>query len=175
MIRADAPYEVRLIPFETKDLEDEPEIIRGDSDLLYEGFRIRSVGGIRAEILSGTPQITDLSVRSFRYPRNPVGICDTSHPGINAVLDTCAHTLSVCRQSIHLDSPRHMEPLGCTGDYWIESLMEYYCYSDHRLTRFDLVRTARLLKVTDGKMFHTGYSLMWVSMLRDYILYTGTR
>ena len=174
-IEADAPFEVKLIPYETPDLEDEAEIIRGASSLDYEGFRIRSVGGVRIETVTGSPHIRSLTVRTMKYPGEIEGECLSPLPELNEVLRVCEHTLSICRQSIHLDSPRHMEPLGCTGDYWIESLMEYYCYSDHRLTRFDLIRTARLLKETGGKMFHTGYSLMWISMLRDYILYTGDR
>lgn len=174
-IEATNPFRICLIPYETKDLEDEGEIIAGNTSLCYEGFRIRSVGGIKVEILSGSPVVRSLSVRASRYPGEPEGKCETGREDLDLVLKTCEHTLSICRQSIHLDSPRHMEPLGCTGDYWIESLMEYYCYRDHRLTRFDLLRTARLLKKTEGYMFHTGYSLMWVSMLRDYILYTGDR
>ncbi|MBR0391235.1 MAG: hypothetical protein IJK38_02820 [Oscillospiraceae bacterium] len=171
-IEADAPYEIRMIPYETPDLEDEPEIICGSSSLVYEGFRIRSVGGIRTEIISGTPVIRKIAVRATQYPGDLTGYCKTTDD-LNLVMETCEKTLRLCRQSIHLDSPRHMEPLGCTGDYWIESLMEYYCFSDHRLTRFDLVRTARLLCATDGFMFHTGYSLIWLSMLQDYLLYTG--
>ena len=172
-ITADAPFEIRLIPFETPDLEDEPEVVRGNASLSYEGFRIRSVGGVRLEVLKGKPKITRLAVRSSRYPGECIGRCETGRQDLDAVLSVCEHTLAICRQSIHLDSPRHMEPLGCTGDYRIESLMGYYLFSDHRLARFDLVRTARLLKATDGRMFHTGYSLMWVSMLKEYVLYTG--
>ena len=171
-IEADAPYEIRLVPFETPDLDDDPEIIHGNSSLLYEGFRIRSAGGIRAEIVSGRPVIRKLALRATYYPGEPSGYCKTASE-LDLVTETCEKTLRLCRQSIHLDSPKHMEPLGCTGDYWIESLMEYYCFSDHRLTRFDLVRTARLLRATDGFMFHTGYSLIWLFMLQDYLLYTG--
>ena len=172
-IEATDPSEVRLIPYETPDLEDEAEVIRTGRDMHYEGFRIRSVGGIRAEIVSGNPLIRNLSVRAVSYPGLLIGKCTTEDNGLNLVMETCEHTLRICRQSIHLDSPRHMEPLGCTGDYYLESLMEYYCFDDHRLTRFDIVRTARLLEATDGFMFHTGYSLMWISMLKDYVLYTG--
>ena len=165
--------EVHLIPYETPDLEDEAEVIRTDTSLHYEGFRIRSIGGIRVEILKGHPVIHHLAVRAVSYPGPVIGQCVTDDRRLNLVMNTCEHTLKICRQSIHLDSPRHMEPLGCTGDYYLESLMEYYCFGDHRLTRFDIIRTARLLEATGGIMFHTGYSLMWLSMLKDYVLYTG--
>ena len=171
-IEADSPFEIRLIPYETPELEDEPEIIRGSSSLHYEGLRIRSVGGIRTEIISGTPVIRNISLRATHYPGELTGFCKTTGD-LNLVMETCEKTLRICRQSIHLDSTKHMEPLGCTGDYWIESLMEYFCFCDHRLTRFDIIRTARLLRATDGFMFHTGYSLIWLFMLQDYLLYTG--
>ena len=171
-IDADSPFEIRLIPYETSDSEDAPEIIRGSGSVLYEGFRIRSAGGIRTEIVSGTPAVREISLRETHYPGAVSGYCKTSG-ALDLVMKTCEATLRVCRQSIHLDSPKHMEPLGCTGDYWIESLMEYYSFDDHRLTRFDIVRTARLLRATGGYMFHTGYSLIWLFMLHDYLLYTG--
>ena len=167
------PSEIRLIPYETRDLEDEAEVIHTEMPMHYEGFRIRSVGGIRVEIVSGHPVIRNLAVRAVRYPGELSGQCLTPDSKLNLVMAVCEHTLRICRQSIHLDSPRHMEPLGCTGDYYLESLMEYYCFNDHRLTRFDVIRTARLLQATEGFMFHTGYSLMWISMLKDYVLYTG--
>ena len=172
-IETSSPCVLKLIPFETPDLEDTAEEISASSSIRYEGFRIRSVGGIRVEVLRGNPIVRNLAVRSTFYPGPLIGCCSTNDSRMNLVMETCEHTLKICRQSIHLDSPRHMEPLGCTGDYYLESLMEYYCFDDHHLTRFDLVRTARLLEATDGMMFHTGYSLMWIAMLKDYILYTG--
>jgi hypothetical protein len=128
-IETDEPCVIRLIPFETRDLEDDAEEITCCSSLHYEGFRIRSVGGVRVEVLSGHPVIRNLSVRASFYPGDLEGQCVTGDRGIDLVMRTCEHTLRICRQSIHLDSPRHMEPLGCTGDYYIESLMEYYCFS----------------------------------------------
>ena len=124
-IETDEPCVIRLIPFETRDLEDDAEEITCSSSMHYEGFRIRSVGGIRVEVLSGHPAIRNLSVRASFYPGALEGQCVTGDSRLNLVMQTCEHTLLICRQSIHLDSPRHMEPLGCTGDYTIESLMEY--------------------------------------------------
>ena len=163
-----------------------PEIepSRGTADLSPEeisGCNRSRRGGALLSGRAGTPAVSGAGtsgikvsayIRATRYPGDPVGSCRTG-TGMDAVMKICGHTLSICRQSIHLDSPRHMEPLGCTGDYWLESLMEYYCYEDSRLTRFDIVRTARLIEASDGFMFHTAYSLMWIEMLRDYILYTG--
>jgi hypothetical protein len=74
---------------------------------------------------------------------------------------------------LHLDSPLHQETLGCTGDYFIESLINYYTYGDPRLTRLDIIRTADFLRMNDGFMFHTSYSLIWIQMLTDYYKYTA--
>ena len=48
-------------------------------------------------------------------------------------------------------------------------------FGDMRLTRADLIRTADYLRMTGGVMFHTTYSLVWVTMLRDYVRWTGDR
>lgn len=61
----------------------------------------------------------------------------------------CAHTLLICDRSIRLDSPMHQEPLGCTGDYYIESLMERAVSGETQLTRADIVRTAEILRLQD--------------------------
>ncbi len=108
----------------------------------------------------------------------PVDICaetTTSDEKLNNVLKTCAHTLKYCRQTLHLDSPRHCELLACTGDYYIESLMTVFTFGDQRLSAFDIRRTAELLRYRDGEMFHTTYSLIWVQMLWDIYMITGEK
>ena len=97
----------------------------------------------------------------------------TSDKDLNLVFDVCKHTLKQCRQTLHLDSPRHCEPLACTGDYYIESLMTAFTYGDQSLSGFDIRRTAELLRNRDGRMFHTTYSLIWVQMLWDVYQYSG--
>ena len=92
---------------------------------------------------------------------------------MNTVLDTCRHTLKICRQTLHLDSTRHCEPLACTGDYYIESMMTPFAFGDMRLASFDILRTAELLVRENGRMFHTTYSLIWVRWLWDTYLLTG--
>ncbi|MGN0866456.1 MAG: hypothetical protein ACI4SG_02100 [Oligosphaeraceae bacterium] len=96
-----------------------------------------------------------------------------SDPELEAVYQVCRWTLRICRQNLHLDSPKHQEPLACTGDYYIETLMTLGTYGDMRLAEFDLLRTARILEANDGRLFHTSYSLIWVQWLRDVHLFTG--
>ena len=99
----------------------------------------------------------------------------TSDDALNQVLDTCRHTLKYCRQTLHLDSPKHCEPLACTGDYYIETLMTAFSFGDMSLAKFDVQRTAELLRNNHGRMFHTTYSLIWVRMLLDVYKFTGDK
>lgn len=172
-IHASARSEILITPYETADLPDEPERIVTDWPIIYRGLRMRSVGALKARVVSGDATVRRLGLVEERYPIAERGSCVTGRADLDGMLAVCEHTLAICRQSIHLDSPRHLEPLGCTGDYWIESLADYFAFDEHRLTRFDLARTANLLRDTGGVMFHTAYSLMWVMMLRDYYMFTG--
>ena len=98
---------------------------------------------------------------------------DRANAWMGKIRDCCDRTLRMCSQRMFLDSPLHQEVTACSGDYWIETLMSLVLYGDARLARADLDRTARLLRQRGGVMFHTSYSLMVVSWLKDYLLYTG--
>jgi hypothetical protein len=107
------------------------------------------------------------------YPVTVDAQTQTSDASLNKILDVCKHTLRYCRQTHHLDSPMHCEPLACTGDYYIEALMTAFSFGDMRLAAFDLERTAEHLRHNDGRMFHTTYSLIWVRMLYDVYMLSG--
>ena len=141
----------------------------------YYGMELQSVGGVRVKITKKTAGQTAvrLTLRASHYPAPYRAKTETSDAALDLVLDTCAHSLKYCRQTIHLDSPRHCEPLACTGDYYIETLMTAFTYGDLRLAAFDVRRTANLLRQHAGEMFHTTYSLIWVLMLRDVYRLTG--
>ena len=141
----------------------------------YLGLELHSAGclWVEAENCSEEDAVISLSLITSHYPVNFCAKTTTSDPELNQVLDTCIHTLKYCRQSIHLDSPRHCELLACTGDYYIETLMTAFSFGDLRLAAFDVRRTAELLRYRDGRMFHTTYSLIWVQMLYDIYRLTG--
>lgn len=143
----------------------------------YMGLELRSAGHIRIEAGNFGTQTAEISVRLIRssYPIAVTAVTVTSDPGLDQVLKTCLHTLKYCRQSIHLDSPKHCEPLACTGDYYVETLMTAFSFGDMSLAAFDVRRTAELLRHRDGRMFHTSYSLIWVQMLWDVYLFTGEK
>lgn len=141
----------------------------------YRGFFLHSVGNVEAQLVNeaSTEATVELAVIATNYPVTHECNTVTSDVELNRVLEVCKHTLKICRQTQHLDSPRHCEPLACTGDYYIESLMTPFSFGDMRLAEFDLVRTAILLENADGRLFHTTYSLIFVCMLRDVYMITG--
>ena len=147
-----------------------------DSNTDYRGLELHSVGQyvIKVKNCSDEKASITASLIATYYPVSIRAKTITSDRELNDVLDICAHTLKYCRQLHHLDSPKHCEPLACTGDYYIESLMTSMSYGDMSLSEFDVIRTARLLRGNDGRMFHTTYSLIWVRMLYDTYMLGGS-
>lgn len=152
-----------------------PERLTFTRNQTYRGFSMHSAGNIEvtAKNLSAHQATLKVSFIETHYPIYEEANSTTSDPELNAVLQTCKHTLKICRQTHHLDSPRHCEPLACTGDYYIESLMTPFSFGDMRLAEFDMLRTAIMLERENGRMFHTTYSLIWVKMLWDVYMITG--
>ena len=116
----------------------------------YRGFHLHSAGNIRVKIknLSDTASTVTVGFITTCYPVTADATTVTGDEALDRVLSVCKHTLKYCRQTHHLDSPRHCEPLACTGDYYIESLMTAFSFGDQRLSEFDVLRTAELLAIT---------------------------
>lgn len=141
----------------------------------YLGMTLHSAGKLRvmATNKSDTDATVTMTFHASHYPVDVQAVTTTNDKDLDLVLDVCAHTLKYCRQTLHLDSGRHCEPMACTGDYYVESLMTAFTFGDMRLAAFDVRRTAQLLRYNDGRMFHTTYSLIWVQMLWDTYMLTG--
>lgn len=141
----------------------------------YRSFILRSAGCILLNLKndSDLPSSVETSFIFTHYPIGHEYSIITDDTDLNLVLDTCRHTLKMCRQTMHLDSPKHCEPLACTGDYYIETLMTVFPFGDMRLAELDIIRTADLLKNSGGRLFHTSYSLIWVKWLYDVYMFTG--
>ena len=143
----------------------------------YRGFYMHSAGNllVTADNRSARPAHVRVAFIDTHYPVFEEADTVVSDDALNQVLRTCKHTLMICRQTHHLDGPGHCEPLACTGDYYIESLMTLFSFGDMRLAEFDILRTAVLLERENGRMFHTTYSCIWVRMLYDIYMITGHR
>lgn len=154
-----------------------PEQLIFSENQSYRGFCMHSAGNIAVTAKNLTAQNAKLKVSFIKthYPVYKEADTITSDAELNEILRTCKHTLKICRQTHHLDSPRHCEPLACTGDYYIESLMTPFSFGDMRLAEFDLLRTAVMLERENGRMFHTTYSLIWAKMLYDVYMLNGNK
>ncbi len=147
------------------------------SDTNYRGLQVHSVGELKLEIENNSSDVATVlpEITAVCYPVYTEAKTTTSDDEVNLILDVCAHTLKYCRQHIHIDSPCHYEPLACTGDYYIESLMTAFSFGDMDLAKLDVIRTANLIRSNNGRMFHTTYSLIWVMMLYDTYLFTDDK
>lgn len=141
----------------------------------YRSFNMESVGSLTVRLKNESDSVASINIGIVTtcYPVEADADTVTDDKDVNEVLKVCKHTLKYCRQTHHLDSPRHCEPLACTGDYYIESLMTAFSFGDMRLAEFDVERTAEILRHNDGRMFHTTYSLIWVRMLYDVYMLGG--
>lgn len=155
--------------------EPAPERLVFCGDQIYRGFCMCSAGNMKvtAKNHSSHDAVLEIGFIKTHYPIGDEADTATSDAQLNSVLQVCKHTLKICRQTHHLDSTQHCEPMACTGDYYIESLMTPFSFGDMRLAEFDLLRTAILLERENGRMFHTTYSLIWVKMLYDVYMLTG--
>ncbi len=141
----------------------------------FQSFGLHSAGKLRvhAENTGNDEAEFRVYLMASFYPVENAAVTQTSDEELNAVLRACENNLKYCRQTLHLDSARHCEPLACTGDYYIETLMTAFSFGDLRLSAFDVRRTAEMMSHRNGRIFHTSYSLIWVQMLYDVYMYTG--
>lgn len=175
-IETDTLCEVTVTTWEMPGQNTRKEIIRTDHSMEYRGLRMMSVGGVTVtakNLAGGTTSVSDVKLIFACYPVRAEGSFRCSDPELDRIYDVGKWTLQICRQWIHLDSPHHQEPLACTGDYFVESMMGYFAFGDPSLARLDCIRTATWLKKTGGLMFHTSYSQIWVKMLLECYKFSG--
>ena len=115
----------------------------------------------------------NIKINSRGFPLPEATKFNCSDPYLVQLRNTIDNTMRMCMQRLHLDSPVHQEPLGCTGDYMIESLIAQALYGDMRLSCADIKRTALLVEDQGGVIFHTSYSLLFIQMVKDYFWYTA--
>ena len=147
-------------------------------DVCHFSPRMRSIGQIELEITNegDVPLVVDsVYIDYVHYPVYEEGKFVCSEKLINKIYDLCMHTLKICRQTIHLDSPTHQEHLACTGDYLIQSMIEYTTLNDSTLAKADIERTANMFRIQNGRIFHTTYSLMFPWWIHEHYMHTGDR
>ena len=137
---------------ETIDDDGVNETCRFERNGSYRSFELVSAGCMTATATNAGSIPADFSVSLIRtcFPVAVQAHTITSDPQLHMVAESCAQTLQWCRQMLHLDSPRHCEPLACTGDYYIETLMTAFTFGDLRLAAFDIRRTAQKMCIRDS-------------------------
>ena len=167
-----------------EDYEKEPEksyvmeTVLAKKPVDFRSMRMTSAGTAKLYIINTGSEELVISKFAAIFTHYPVlceGTFECSEQVLNKAYNMGKWALKICKQTIELDSPKHQENLGCTGDYYIASLMNYFTYGDASLTRFDLIRIANYLTVSDGFMYHTTYSMIWILMLYDYYKFTDDR
>lgn len=177
-VSAKSNYGISVDFFEVPQQILDSERITADKSAIHKSLKMRSIGGyiLRIENMGDFPlDINECSLIYEHYPITHNGGFNCSNEMLNRIYEVGKHTLAICRQSIELDSPTHIEALGCTGDYFIESLINYFTFGDTALTRLDITRTAEYLRSTGGVMFHTTYSLIYVQMIYDCYMFTADK
>ncbi len=176
LIEASSQATIKMITSEQNTAGYYDETIVTDKSIEHICPRMRSVGGITLEVENQGKSdcvIKELFLNYVHYPVKNEAKFNCSDKLLNDIYDLCIHTQKICRQTIHLDSPTHQEHLACTGDYYIQALIEYYNMYDPTLTEFDIIRTSRILESQDGRLFHTSYSLIYPLWIYDYYMHTG--
>ena len=177
-VKCSGRVSVKLTTEEIDGVSTITEEIITDKNVFHRSQRMYSIGQITLEATNESDSIAEIDSLVLDYVRYPVknkAYFNCSDKALNKVYDVCMHTLEICRQNTHLDSPTHQEPLACSGDYYIQALMEYLNIYDPTLNAFDIYRTAERLKYSKGFMFHTSYSLMLTMWLHDHYIYTGDK
>ncbi len=141
---------------------------------MYRSFYMKSISRMDISVLDAKGEVCIEPYLYFsHYPVMEEGHMKTSDQELDLLYEVCKWTLKICRQTLHLDSPKHQELLACSGDYYIESMMTAFTFGDMRLASLDVRRTAKWLAHYDGRMFHTTYSLIWVQWLEFVFQFTG--
>lgn len=146
-----------------------------DGDNRIDSLRMHSIQYIQVTVsnLYRDIEIRNAAITASIYPSGMKGDFRSDDPVLREIYLLGCRTNQICRQTYHMDSPIHQEPLGCMGDYMIESLMNYYTFGDQWLTRFDILKISRYLRLKDYIMFHPSYCLLYIQMIYDYVMYSG--
>ena len=100
----------------------------------YRSLYMKSISLLEISLIEAEGEVCIEPFLYFsHYPVEAEGQLHTSDAELDLLYDVCKWTLKICRQTLHLDSPKHQELLACSGDYYIESMMTAFTFGDMRL------------------------------------------
>ena len=97
----------------------------GEEEASLETLRLQSIRYVQITLTNVWQDcvIHNAGINISAYPCELKGSFQCSDPLLEKIYLAGCRTNQICRQTYHMDSPIHKEPLGCMGDYMIESLM----------------------------------------------------
>jgi len=128
-------------------------------------------------------RVSPLTYRFYAYPLDFKTEIQTTRQADQKLWDISARTLQLCCHETFEDCP-YYEQLQYSGDSLISSRLMLYLTGDGSLTRqalhhFDWSRTTEgITGCRYPSTMHTvipSWSLHWISMVHDYVLFTGDR
>lgn len=153
------------------------ETIKGNGHVIHQGFVESPISFVELFIdnhSNGDAVLYDAAIIYSHYPTSGEnGSFFSSDKELNKLYELSVSSLEMCRNTVHYESPYNQSTLSFARDYYIESLMGYLSFADTRLIRFDIMRIADFLVVSNGEMASTESGLLWVLMLYDYYMHTG--
>lgn len=144
--------------------------------LSYRAFRF-----VQIDITTSSEPLTVEKIGSWftAYPFHKNGSFSSSDPSLSKVFDVGWHTARLCAYETYMDCP-YWERLQYIGDTRIQALVSYYVSGDDRLARNALSQFEWSLQY-DGltysrypsslPQFIPNYSLVWVLMVNDFLMY----
>ncbi len=153
------------------------ETIKGSGHVIHQGFVETPVSFVELFVdnhSNGDAVLYDAAIIYSHYPTaGENGSFFSSDKELNKLYELSVSSLEMCRNTIHYESPYNQSTLSFARDYYIEALMGYLSFADTRLIRFDIMRIADYLSVSNGEMASLESGLLWVLMLYDYYMRTG--
>lgn len=191
---AESPYETGSVPFRDKGHRDEIEgkYLHGRYDtFLPDGSENRTFSplwwsagryvAVFVETAEEPVSIHAIDFEETRYPLEPEGTIDVPHEAFRAALPIMMRTLQMCAHETYMDCP-YYEQLMYTGDTRLQMLVTFCVSADSALPRKALTLYASSLHSsgltqarypTSFPQIIPGFSLWWIAMLHDYLLWRG--
>lgn len=153
----------------------------GGAGRVFTTLRWRAFRYVQLEIETADQALSmdDISARFSVYPFDEKASFASSEDSFQKIWEICWRTLALGSHDLFTDSP-YYEQLMYVGDTRIEALTSLYVSGDDRLMR-------KAIRSFDGCRFPNGlttsrypdanqqiippYSLVWISMLHDYLIY----